>query len=69
LTQRSCGSRPARWDRRNKDACLAFATVIARFWTAPRKLGLSLMLDGSARAPVEALGLPTTVAESGRKFR
>ena len=42
---------------RNKDACMAFATFIARFWTAPRKLGLPFMLDRRALAPVEALGL------------
>src|SRR5215218_5278227 len=44
-------------DRRNKDACLALATFIARFWTAPRKLGLPFMLDRRALAPIEALGL------------
>ena len=42
---------------RNRDACLALATFIARFWTAPRKLGLPFMLDRRALAPVEALGL------------
>src|SRR5215208_2142326 len=44
-------------DRRNRDACLALATFIARFWTAPRKVGLPFMLDRRALAPVEALGL------------
>jgi hypothetical protein len=44
-------------DRRNRDACLALATFIARFWTAPRKLGLPFMLDRRALAPIEALGL------------
>jgi hypothetical protein len=43
--------------RRNRDACMALATFIARFWTAPRKLGLPFMLDRRALAPVEALGL------------
>src|SRR5215213_5299500 len=43
--------------RRNKDACLALATFIGRFWTAPRRLGLPFMLDRRALAPVEALGL------------
>ena len=43
--------------RRNKDACMAFATFIARFWTAPRKLGLPFVLYRRALAPVEALGL------------
>src|SRR3954471_10380100 len=43
--------------RRNRDACLALATFIARFWTAPRKLGLPFMLDRRALTPVEALGL------------
>jgi hypothetical protein len=42
---------------RNRDACMALATFIARFWTAPRKLGLPFMLDRRALAPVEALGL------------
>ena len=42
---------------RNRDACLALATFVARFWTAPRKLGLPFMLDRRALAPVEALGL------------
>ena len=37
---------------RNRDACLALATFIARFWTAPRKLGLPFMLDRRALAPV-----------------
>src|SRR4051794_39500885 len=36
---------------------MALATFIARFWTAPRKLGLPFMLDRRALAPVEALGL------------
>src|SRR5690242_21099420 len=43
--------------RRNKDACLSLATFIARFWTAPKRLGLPFMLDRRALAPVEALGL------------
>src|SRR4051795_9449149 len=43
--------------RRNRDACLALATFIARFWTAPRKLGLPFILDRRALAPVAALGL------------
>ena len=42
---------------RNRDACMALATFIARFWTAPRKLGLPFMLDRRALAPVEALSL------------
>jgi hypothetical protein len=42
---------------RNRDACLALATFIARFWTAPRKLGLPFMLDRRELAPIEALGL------------
>src|SRR3954452_17126265 len=43
--------------RRHKDAVLALATFIARFWTAPKRLGLPFMLDRRALAPVEALGL------------
>jgi hypothetical protein len=43
--------------RRNRDACMALATFIGRFWTAPRRLGLPFMLDRRALAPVEALGL------------
>src|SRR3954451_18269709 len=43
--------------RRNRDACLALATFIGRFWSAPRKLGLPFMLDRRALAPVAALGL------------
>src|SRR5215203_3711241 len=42
---------------RNRDACMALATFIARFWTAPKRLGLPFMLDRRALAPVEALGL------------
>jgi len=42
---------------RNRDACMALATFIGRFWTAPRRLGLPFMLDRRALAPVEALGL------------
>src|SRR4051794_39304716 len=42
---------------RNRDAALALATFIGRFWTAPRKLGLPFILDRRALAPVEALGL------------
>jgi hypothetical protein len=42
---------------RNRDACLALATFIARFWTAPKRLGLPFMLDRRALAPIEALGL------------
>src|SRR3954451_2460068 len=42
--------------RRNRDACLTFATFIGRFWTAPKRLGLPFMLDRRALAPVEALG-------------
>ena len=42
---------------RNRDACLALATFIGRFWTAPRKLGLPFMLDRRELAPIEALGL------------
>ena len=42
---------------RNRDACLALATFIGRFWTAPKRLGLPFMLDRRALAPVEALGL------------
>jgi hypothetical protein len=44
-------------DRRNRDACMALATFIGRFWTAPKRLGLPFMLDRRALAPVEALGL------------
>src|SRR5215217_3244317 len=44
-------------DRRNRDACMALATFVGRFWTAPRRLGLPFMLDRRAIAPVEALGL------------
>jgi hypothetical protein len=43
--------------RRNRDACMALATFLGRFWTAPRRLGLPFMLDRRALAPVEALGL------------
>src|SRR3954452_10351598 len=43
--------------RRHKDAVLALATFIGRFWTAPKRLGLPFMLDRRALAPVEALGL------------
>src|SRR3954454_2037368 len=43
--------------RRNRDACMALALFIARFWTAPRKLGLPFILDRRALAPVAALGL------------
>src|SRR5689334_22531260 len=42
---------------RNRDACMALATFIGRFWTAPKRLGLPFMLDRRALAPVEALGL------------
>src|SRR3712207_4212458 len=42
---------------RNRDAALAFATFLGRFWTAPRRLGSAFMLDRRALAPVEALGL------------
>src|SRR3954469_4353407 len=42
---------------RNRDACMALATFIARFWTAPKRLGLPFMLDRLALAPVEARGL------------
>src|SRR4051794_26365981 len=42
---------------RNCDACLALASFVARFWSAPRKLGLPFVLDRRALAPVEALGL------------
>src|SRR5215208_5703400 len=44
-------------DRRNRDACMALATFIARFWSAPRKLGLPFMLDRRALAPIGALDL------------
>src|SRR6185295_5980862 len=43
--------------RRNKDACLTFATFVARYWSVPRKLGLPFALDRRALAGVEALGL------------
>jgi hypothetical protein len=43
--------------RRNRDACMALAAFLGRFWSAPRKLGLPFMLDRRALAPVEALGL------------
>jgi hypothetical protein len=43
--------------RRNRDACMALATFIARFWTPPKRLGLPFMLDRRALAPCEALGL------------
>src|SRR3954462_2171692 len=43
--------------RRNRDACMALATFLGRFWSAPRKLGLPFMLDRRALAPVEGLGL------------
>src|SRR4051812_30248724 len=36
---------------------MALAAFLARFWSAPRKLGLPFMLDRRALAPVEALGL------------
>src|SRR5215207_7627370 len=36
---------------------MALATFIARFWTAPKRLGLPFMLDRRALAPIEALGL------------
>src|SRR4051812_20515278 len=36
---------------------MALATFIARFWTAPRKLGLPFVLDRRALAPIAALGL------------
>ncbi len=42
---------------RNRDAALAFATFLGRFWTAPKRLGSAFMLDRRALAPVEALGL------------
>src|SRR3954454_24532737 len=42
---------------RNRDACMALASFVARFWSAPRKLGLPFVLDRRALAPVEALGL------------
>src|SRR4051794_39670938 len=42
---------------RNRDACLALATFIARFWTAPKRLGLPFMLDRRALAPIETLRL------------
>src|SRR3954469_15746722 len=42
---------------RNRDACMALAAFLGRFWSAPRKLGLPFMLDRRALAPVEALGL------------
>src|SRR3954467_11152705 len=42
---------------RNCDACLPLASFVARFWSAPRRLGLPFMLDRRALAPVEALGL------------
>src|SRR3712207_6855842 len=42
---------------RNRDAALAFATFLGRFWTAPRRLGSAFMLDRRALAPIEALGL------------
>ena len=42
---------------RNRDAALAFATFLGRFWSAPRKLGLPFMLDRRALAPIETLGL------------
>jgi hypothetical protein len=42
---------------RNRDACMALATFIARFWTPPKRLGAPFMLDRRALAPVEALGL------------
>jgi hypothetical protein len=42
---------------RNRDACMALATFIGRFWTAPKRLGLPFMLDRRALAPVQALGL------------
>src|SRR3954454_12683897 len=43
--------------RRNRDACMALAAFLGRFWSAPRKLGLPFMLDRRALAPVDALGL------------
>src|SRR3954452_6201874 len=42
---------------RNRDVCMALASFVARFWSAPRKLGLPFVLDRRALAPVEALGL------------
>ena len=42
---------------RNRDACMALASFVGRFWSAPRKLGLPFVLDRRALAPVEALGL------------
>src|SRR4051812_22390986 len=42
---------------RNRDACMALATFIGRFWTAPKRLGVPFVLDRRALAPVEALGL------------
>jgi hypothetical protein len=42
---------------RNRDACMALATFIARFWTAPKRLAAPFMLDRRALAPIEALGL------------
>src|SRR3954451_12108988 len=42
---------------RNRDACMALASFVARFWSAPRKLGLPFVLDRRALAPVAALGL------------
>src|SRR3954454_8230511 len=42
---------------RNRDACMALASFVARFWSAPRKLGLPFVLDRRALAPIEALGL------------
>ena len=42
---------------RNRDAAMALACFVARFWSAPRKLGLPFMLDRRALAAVEVLGL------------
>jgi|SRR4051794_4762041 hypothetical protein len=42
---------------RNRDACMALATFIGRFWTAPKRLGLPFMLDRRALAPIETLDL------------
>ncbi len=42
---------------RNRDACMALATFIGRFWTAPKRLGLPFVLDRRALAPIDALGL------------
>ena len=42
---------------RNRDATMALACFVARYWTAPRRLGLPFALDRRALAPVAALNL------------